>query len=98
MHICSSILWHANITVKESKTFQFSNTFVESIMKAYYELTCNDLKDAIKPELFRQPLWLYTDMYVQRKIILYKTMFERYFGRGRHHERYHYIKHISRIM
>ena len=45
-------LWHANMTAKDSKIlFQFSNTFVENIMKAYYELAFNDLKDAIKPEL-----------------------------------------------
>ena len=71
-------LWHANMTVKDSKIiFQFSNTFVKNIMKAYYELTFNDLKDAIKPELLRQPLWLNTHICVQRKIIFYKTMFER---------------------
>ena len=71
-------LWHANMTVKDSKIiFQFSNTFVKNIMKAYYELTFDDLKDAIKPELLRQPLWLNTHICVQRKIIFYKTMFER---------------------
>ena len=63
-------LWHTNMTVKDSKIlFQFSNSFVENIMKAYYELTFNDLKDAIKPELLRKPLWRNTHICVQRIII-----------------------------
>ena len=46
-------------------------------MKAYNELTCNELKYTFEPELLRQPLWLNAHICVQRKTMFHKTMFER---------------------